>query len=169
MSSRHDARRFNGRPQAVMHLSSSECPVGAIGASVWNVTPPPKVPHLITATDPATGSMQTFMMEEASTSEEAAESIRNALARSHPEWIVAAVPNPAKPVGIVAPSDGPLSMVHYVTCPSFEGRDDLELNPRSEPMTIQDAQTWVNQEDAAVCLRCAPPVSEQAGRRSRYA
>ena len=52
--------------------------------------------------------------------------------------------------------------------PSFEGRNDLELNSRSEPMTIEDAQAWVNKEDAAVCLRCAPPLSEQAGRRSRY-
>lgn len=109
-----------------------------------------------------------FTMEEANTADEAAESIRRALAGSHPDWVVTAIPNPAKPVGIVAPNDGPISMVHYVTCPSFQGRSDLELNPRSEPMTIQDAQAWVSKVDAAVCLRCEPPVFEQAGRRHRY-
>lgn len=107
-------------------------------------------------------------MKEANTAAEAVESIRKALASSQPDSIMTAIPNPEKPVALVAPDEGPLSMVHYVTCPSFEGRSDLELNPRSEPMTIQAAQAWVNEQDAAVCLRCAPPVTEQPGRRTRY-
>lgn len=48
-------------------------------------------------------------------------------------------------------------MVQYLTRESFEGPSDMELNPRSEPMTDRDAQTWVNRQDAAVC----PPASLQ--------
>ena len=100
----------------------------------------------MTATDPTTGNTQTFSLEEADSADHAAETIRKALANSHPDWVVIAIPNPAKPVGIVALDDGALSVVHYETCPSFEGRSDLELNPRS-----------LGSDDDAGCLNIEVP------------
>lgn len=60
-------------------------------------------------------------------------------------------------VGIIGGIHFATSMIHRLDCWHFKDRP--QLNPRSAPFSIKEAQALRDEINMAVCLVCDPPVT----------